>query len=270
MVMDTSWYCLKRCCGSGEGCDGNCLVQCNGKGKALDGSSGGDSTEVGLFEPIWPPDEAARVWGSLGGGQTWFYGLLAGGSLFGSSALPGGDVRHAALYTQDQLVDLNTEFTFGLGWDLSEVLFVSDTGVLTGIGSYQGRKCGFVWTPDEIGGGLRFPVSKTAGAPRDQPEARPPATRNGLGLLAAPNPFRGNLEIRYRLPGTHASALEILDAGGRRVRLLEVGDAPIAAWRSVDWDGRDDRGQAVSGGVYFVRLRTGAGTKVTTVVRISR
>jgi hypothetical protein len=232
--------------------------------------SGVDTTSVDLPEPLWPPDEAARVWGSLGGGQTWFYGLLADGSLFGSSALPGGHVRPAVLCTQDQLVDLNTEFTFGLGWDLSEVIFMSDTGVLTGIGSYQGRKCGFVWTPDEIGDGLRFPVSKPAGTPRDQPEAPPAATRNGLGLLAAPNPFRGSLEIRYRLPGAHVAALEILDAGGRRVRLLEVGDGPIAAWRSVDWDGRDDRGQTVSGGIYFVRLRSATGTKVMTVVRISK
>ncbi len=69
-----------------------------------------------------------------------------------------------------------------------------------------------------------------------------------------PNPFNPRTEIRYDVPagGGHVR-LEIYDAMGRRVRTLVDGHVPEGE-RTAVWDGQNDRGQALSTGVYFARL----------------
>ncbi|HTO93734.1 MAG TPA: choice-of-anchor D domain-containing protein, partial [Bacteroidota bacterium] len=71
-----------------------------------------------------------------------------------------------------------------------------------------------------------------------------------------PNPFNPSTTITYLLPAPADVRLEILTVLGQRVRALESGYRPAAA-HTVVWDGRDDRGQAVSSGVYFCRLTAG-------------
>ena len=48
----------------------------------------------------------------------------------------------------------------------------------------------------------------------------------------------------------------IYDALGRRVRTLASARYP-AGVHEVRWDGRGDRGERVSSGVYYCRMRTG-------------
>jgi len=71
-----------------------------------------------------------------------------------------------------------------------------------------------------------------------------------------PNPFNPTTTIRYDVPagGGHVS-LMIYDVNGRLVRtLVDREDAP--GEKTVNWDGKDDRGMAASSGVYFYRLVT--------------
>jgi hypothetical protein len=70
----------------------------------------------------------------------------------------------------------------------------------------------------------------------------------------APNPFNPSTAIRYDVPagGGHVR-LDIYDVHGRLVRTL-VDRADEPGVKSVVWDGKDERGVAVSSGVYFYRL----------------
>jgi len=59
--------------------------------------------------------------------------------------------------------------------------------------------------------------------------------------------------------------LAVYDVRGRKVRSL-VSRPEAAGLREVRWDGRDDRGQRVASGVYFVRLRAEAEVRLGRVV----
>jgi hypothetical protein len=79
-----------------------------------------------------------------------------------------------------------------------------------------------------------------------------------VSIRTSPNPFRGATEIRFRLPGAGAGevTLHLVDAAGRTVRTLVDGALPAGA-HAVHWDGTDDAGRPVAGGLYFAKLRTG-------------
>jgi hypothetical protein len=65
-----------------------------------------------------------------------------------------------------------------------------------------------------------------------------------------------------------ATALDVMDVAGRRVRsfALSPGDGPAEG--TVGWDGLDESGRAVPAGIYFARLTTGAGVQTARVVRL--
>ena len=71
-----------------------------------------------------------------------------------------------------------------------------------------------------------------------------------------PNPFNPETLIRYALPRASQVNLEVFNAAGQRVRGLVQG-AERAGNYQVMWDGRDDSGAKVAGGVYFYRLMAG-------------
>ena len=71
-----------------------------------------------------------------------------------------------------------------------------------------------------------------------------------------PNPFNPSTTISYALPATAWITLEVADVLGRRVRVLQTGFAE-AGVHSIVWDGKDDRGGVVAGGVYLCRLIVG-------------
>ncbi len=71
-----------------------------------------------------------------------------------------------------------------------------------------------------------------------------------------PNPFNPTTTIAFHLPHVSRITLHVFDVTGRRVRTLVNGKLPAGAHRVV-WDGTDDGGRAVAGGVYFYRLQAG-------------
>lgn len=91
---------------------------------------------------------------------------------------------------------------------------------------------------------------------------------SGLRLYPnSPNPFRSSTEIAYALAARERVSLRIYDASGRAVRT--VADGPMPAGRhSAVWDGRDEFGNRVASGVYFVKLDAGARTETRRAVLI--
>jgi hypothetical protein len=79
-----------------------------------------------------------------------------------------------------------------------------------------------------------------------------------------PNPFSisgaggvtGETTIRYHLKNPADVRVEVFNLRGQRVRTLVQSRLP-AGGHTTRWDGRDDGGRPVSGGVYLIRLRAG-------------
>jgi len=71
-----------------------------------------------------------------------------------------------------------------------------------------------------------------------------------------PNPFNPSTTIGYRLNTAGDVKLTVHNSLGQVVKRLV--DSPQAAGvHTIQWDGRDENGTAVSSGVYFCRMTTG-------------
>lgn len=71
-----------------------------------------------------------------------------------------------------------------------------------------------------------------------------------------PNPFNPSTTIRFSLPSRQRATLVVHDSSGRLVRTLMDGVVD-AGTSSVEWNGRNETGTAVTSGVYFYRLTAG-------------
>lgn len=72
-----------------------------------------------------------------------------------------------------------------------------------------------------------------------------------------PNPFNPSTTIKYSLSATSNVKLVVYDVLGREVRTLVNGNMPAGS-QSVQWDGRDAKGNTVGSGVYFYKLTAGS------------
>src|SRR5205085_6768495 len=78
-----------------------------------------------------------------------------------------------------------------------------------------------------------------------------PPRGHGVALAApAPNPSGGTTRFTYTLATASTMRLAIVDATGRLVRVLARGPES-AGEHAMSWNGRDDAGAAVAGGVYW-------------------
>ena len=71
---------------------------------------------------------------------------------------------------------------------------------------------------------------------------------------ARPNPFSSRTVIRYELFVGAPMTLTIYDLAGRAVRALAHSAWQPAGAYAAEWDGLDDRGRVVAGGVFFSKL----------------
>jgi hypothetical protein len=91
----------------------------------------------------------------------------------------------------------------------------------------------------------------------EQPEA---TSEEGAGVSnfgirgVRPNPTSGGTEIEFGMPSAGAASFGIFDSGGRLVRTLAEGSY-TRGYHKAFWNGRNNDGQPVSAGVYFVRGR---------------
>jgi hypothetical protein len=97
-----------------------------------------------------------------------------------------------------------------------------------------------------------------AGNGTDDGTTPPDAVPLSFRLLPArPNPLDDHLFIAFELPEPAVVSVELYDAAGRLVRSM-AGNAFPAGRNQWTWDRRDQRGDRVSAGVYFIQLSAGA------------
>jgi hypothetical protein len=97
--------------------------------------------------------------------------------------------------------------------------------------------------------------------------AATPAPARAVALRAWPNPFQSSAVLEWSQPAAGEVALDVYDVRGRLVRHIATGRRESGP-QSARWDGRDARGRAAPSGVYYARLRAGAGTAVRKIVRL--
>lgn len=94
--------------------------------------------------------------------------------------------------------------------------------------------------------------------------------RPGLVLRldpARPNPFQGSTRIRFTNPVEGPVELAVIDISGRVVATLEDRTLPPGEFDIV-WSGTDAAGRRAAAGLYFFRLGTAEGTRVTKVQKL--
>ena len=105
----------------------------------------------------------------------------------------------------------------------------------------------------DLAGGLRLTGRMDMGAYELQFTSAPEAPVLARLLGAHPNPFNPSTCLSFELDRAAPLRLELLDAAGRRVRLLDESFREAGA-HEIAWDGRDRRGRRCASGVYFARL----------------
>lgn len=79
-----------------------------------------------------------------------------------------------------------------------------------------------------------------------------------LALTVAPNPFNPRTTIRFSAAPDEEVTVAVFDLTGRLVTTLWRGSLGREAG-STKWDGRDDDGRVVAGGVYLFRISSASG-----------
>lgn len=162
----------------------------------------------------------------------------------------------------------DSTLTYGVAeWDGArwQLLGSGMNGPVTAIVEYGGdlyAAGSFGWANGKPSFGVArwtgFKTSAGAGRPARSPVSLSPVQ---------PNPGRGAQRIAYTLPASARVRLWVHDVSGRRV--VALWDGPKAAGAHVaTWEGRDASGARVAPGMYFVKLRTDAGSATASLVRI--
>jgi hypothetical protein len=104
---------------------------------------------------------------------------------------------------------------------------------------------------------LAWVYTHTGGQPIKPDAGSSPVTRVALHQNT-PNPFNPSTRIGFDLPHATAVDLSVFDVTGRRTITLVKAQVP-AGRHQVAWDGKNEAGQQVASGVYFLVLHTDAG-----------
>jgi hypothetical protein len=77
-----------------------------------------------------------------------------------------------------------------------------------------------------------------------------------------PNPFNPETWIPFDLAASSDVVIRVYGVGGELVRTLDLGGLPAGSYadrsRAAYWDGRNESGEPVAGGVYHYEIRAGA------------
>ncbi len=99
-----------------------------------------------------------------------------------------------------------------------------------------------------------FTLGVSSGPSAIERSAPAVASVNDFKLFSFPNPFNGQANIEFMLPGgSHPVRLEIFNARGQKVRTLFSGNL-FGGRHRFNWKGQNERGVNVSSGWYFYRL----------------
>lgn len=76
---------------------------------------------------------------------------------------------------------------------------------------------------------------------------------------AIPNPFNPDTLIKFSLAEESRVTLTIYNIAGRKVRTLIIDDLYLPGYHQIDWNGKDEKGDNCSSGIYFYYLQTDRG-----------
>ncbi len=77
-----------------------------------------------------------------------------------------------------------------------------------------------------------------------------------------PNPFNPQTRLPFYLPSSRNVNISVFNVMGQKVRTLVSGFYPAGGYETV-WDGRNQNGRDVTGGVYFIRMTAGSQSVTT-------
>jgi len=119
----------------------------------------------------------------------------------------------------------------------------------------------------EMDNNSAFGVLDVADVGSDGSEEQPedPMAESGLKpmtMRVVPNPFSRGTHLQFSLHAHERVEIAIYDATGRLIRRLHLGDLDPGL-HSVTWNARNDGGQSVTSGIYFARLQTASGIRIS-------
>ncbi|MBN1482502.1 hypothetical protein EH223_10695 [candidate division KSB1 bacterium] len=103
--------------------------------------------------------------------------------------------------------------------------------------------------------------------PGDQPTINDVIPRSYSLAQNSPNPFNPSTTIVYDLSKAVHVHLVIYDLLGRHIKALVDEHKPAGRFRAT-WNGRDERGLSVAGGLYFCRMQAREYEKVVKMVLV--
>ncbi len=93
-----------------------------------------------------------------------------------------------------------------------------------------------------------------------------PSTNSDCTLESVvPNPFSNHTQITFSMAEEGSVSLSVYNLNGQMVRLIKEGKAGKGS-QYVNWDGTNDSGISLPGGIYFIRLSSGDSISVKKVV----
>ena len=101
--------------------------------------------------------------------------------------------------------------------------------------------------------GLAIPAKIVDKGEEEKEEVRP---QDFALFQNHPNPFNPQTLISYTLHQDCHVKLTVYNLLGQKVRVL-VDERQRAGLRTIDWDGRDKKGNELASGVYFYKIRAG-------------
>ncbi len=112
------------------------------------GSSGIFSPSTSAFEAtLWEDIAQPGVsLGTLGGNISDALGINNSQQIVGFSTLSDSSTRHAFLWEEGSLIDLNSLVDPGIGWELTSAFEINNNGDIIGIGNFNGEQRGFIAT----------------------------------------------------------------------------------------------------------------------------
>ena len=124
------------------------------------------------------------------------------------------------------------------------------------------------WDHANLASNVMYILAHYFGEPVDVIAVGPTTPSAHLELAPArPNPFSASTVLHFTLPRPGPVRLEVLDPLGRRVRRLFAG--PLGAGpNQVNWDGRDEQGNGVATGIYWVRIEAGTEAAAQKLIRM--
>jgi hypothetical protein len=103
---------------------------------------------------------------------------------------------------------------------------------------------------------IRKIIQNGTGIMEDESISISPKVKTSLSQNS-PNPFYSSTVIRYTLTEKVQTSLRIYDVSGRVVRTLIDDEVERPGFYKIDWDGKGDKGEELSSGIYFYRLEAG-------------